>query len=170
VILLHHPGLPPGAGLYDRLLTVRTAVLRPGTLAEPASWLPLLPKEEKPLRGAVLCRAGKDADAAQELAGLLHHPGLQRRSGKTSGVTVGSCGRPAGVVPDPVLVPAQIAVEVGGGRWLDKAAVFVATAIVAPVFPLVGVLGWSAGFAAWGQASLPDRVSQHIATYLSRIA
>jgi WD40 repeat protein len=70
VALLRHPGLPPGAGLSDRLVTVRTAVLRPGTLAEPESWLPLLPQEEKLLRGAVLCRAGKHADAVQELAGL----------------------------------------------------------------------------------------------------
>jgi hypothetical protein len=70
VALLRHPGLPPGAGLYDRLLTARTAVLRPQTLIEPESWLPLLPGEEKLLRGAVLCRAGKHADALRELEGL----------------------------------------------------------------------------------------------------
>src|SRR5262249_28337959 len=70
VALLRHPALPPGAGLYDRLVTVRTAVLRPGTLAEPESWLAALPREEKLLRGAVLCRAGKHADAVRELAGL----------------------------------------------------------------------------------------------------
>jgi hypothetical protein len=69
VALLRHPGLP-GAGLYDRLVTVRTAVLRPGTLAEPESWLAVLPREEKLLRGAVLCRAGKHADAVKELEGL----------------------------------------------------------------------------------------------------
>jgi hypothetical protein len=70
VALLRHPGLPPGAGLYDRLVSVRTAVLRPGTLTNPESWLPLLPKEERLLRGAVLCRAGKDADPLKELEGL----------------------------------------------------------------------------------------------------
>jgi WD40 repeat protein len=70
VALLRHPGLPPGAGLHDRLVTVRTAVLRPGALPEPESWLPLLPREEKLLRGAVLCRAGKHAEALKELEGL----------------------------------------------------------------------------------------------------
>jgi hypothetical protein len=39
-------------------------------LAEPESWLPLLPREEKLLRGAVLYRAGKHADAVMELEGL----------------------------------------------------------------------------------------------------
>jgi WD40 repeat protein len=70
VALLRHPGLQSGAGLYDRLVTVRTAVLRPQTLTAPESWLAALPREEKLLRGAVLCRAGKHADAVGELAGL----------------------------------------------------------------------------------------------------
>jgi WD40 repeat protein len=68
--LLSHPAAPAGAGLLDRLETVRAAVLRPGTLTEPESWLPLLPGEEKLLRGAVLCRAGKHADAVKQLEAL----------------------------------------------------------------------------------------------------
>src|SRR5262249_19662511 len=52
------------------LVTVRTAVLRQGALDEPESWLAALPREEKLLRGAVLCRAGKHAGAVGELAGL----------------------------------------------------------------------------------------------------
>src|SRR5262249_4743686 len=35
------------------------------------SWLPRLPREEKLLRGAVLCRAGKHAEALEELKGLV---------------------------------------------------------------------------------------------------
>jgi hypothetical protein len=68
--LLRHPAAPAGAGDFDRLEAVRAAVLRPDTLTEPESWLPLLPGEEKLLRGAVLCRAGKHAEAVTELAGL----------------------------------------------------------------------------------------------------
>jgi hypothetical protein len=68
--MLRHRDLPPGASLHDRLVTVRTVVLRPGALAEPAAWLAALPREEKLLRGAVLCRAGKHADAVKELEGL----------------------------------------------------------------------------------------------------
>jgi hypothetical protein len=68
--LLRHPGLPPGAGQYDRLLTVRTAVLRPGTLTDPESWLPLIPWDDKLLHGAILCRAGKHTDAVKELQPL----------------------------------------------------------------------------------------------------
>jgi hypothetical protein len=68
--LLGHPAAPAGAGDFDRLETVRAAVLRPDTLTEPESWLPLLPREEKLLRGAVLCRAGEHTAAVQELEGL----------------------------------------------------------------------------------------------------
>jgi hypothetical protein len=59
--------MPSGAGPHDRLITLRTAVLRPGVLSEPESWLALLPKEEKLLRGAVLFRADKHLAASQEL-------------------------------------------------------------------------------------------------------
>ena len=55
-------------GTEDMLLTVRTAVLLPDALPRPESWLPLLPPGEKLLRGAVLCRAGKHAEAVKELA------------------------------------------------------------------------------------------------------
>jgi WD40 repeat protein len=68
--LLGHPAAPAGAGLFDRQQTVRASVLRPGTLADPESWLPLLPPDEKLLRGAILCRAGKHADAVKELQPL----------------------------------------------------------------------------------------------------
>jgi hypothetical protein len=68
--LLRHPGLLPGAGQYDRLVTVRTTVLRPGALVDPESWLPQIPADEKLLRGAILYRGGKHADAVTELAGL----------------------------------------------------------------------------------------------------
>jgi hypothetical protein len=71
--LLGHPAAPAGPGLFDRLQTVRASVLRPGTLADPESWLPQLPADEKLLRGAILCRAGKHADAVKELQ-LLKEP------------------------------------------------------------------------------------------------
>jgi hypothetical protein len=93
--LLQHPAAPAGAGDFDRLQTVRASVLRPDTLTEPESWLPLLPKEAKLdgwssmfrrlepltlmpketklLRGAVLYRAGKHAEAVKELQ-VLHEP------------------------------------------------------------------------------------------------
>jgi hypothetical protein len=61
---------PSGPGAIDRLQTVRAAVLRQGTLVDPESWLAALPKDEKVLRGAVLCRASKHADARKELEGL----------------------------------------------------------------------------------------------------
>jgi hypothetical protein len=67
--LLGHPA-PTGATDFDRLETVRASVLRPDTLTEPESWLPLLLPGEKLLRGAILCRAGKHADAVTELQSL----------------------------------------------------------------------------------------------------
>jgi WD40 repeat protein len=65
-----HPAAPAGAGLFDRLQTVGASVLRPGTLPDPESWLPEIPADEKLLRGAILCRAGKHADAVKELQPL----------------------------------------------------------------------------------------------------
>jgi hypothetical protein len=71
--VLGHPAAPAGAGLFDRLQTVRASVLRPGALVDPESWLPQVPANEKLLRGAILCRTGKHADAVKELQ-LLQEP------------------------------------------------------------------------------------------------
>jgi hypothetical protein len=68
--LLRHPAAAPGPSLFDRFQTVRASVLRPGVLVDPESWLRQIPEDEKLLRGAILCRAGKHADAVKELQSL----------------------------------------------------------------------------------------------------
>jgi WD40 repeat protein len=61
-------GCPYGATDFDRLLTVRTGVLIQGGLPDPLAWLPVVPETDRVLRGAVLCRAGKHAEAVEALA------------------------------------------------------------------------------------------------------
>jgi WD40 repeat protein len=54
----------------DRLWAVRAAVLLPQPAGTPETWLALVPKDEPLLRGAVLCRAGRHAEAVQLLEPL----------------------------------------------------------------------------------------------------
>jgi hypothetical protein len=54
----------------DRLWAVRAAVLLPKPPGTPETWLALVPGEEPLLRGAVLCRAGRHAEAVQLLEPL----------------------------------------------------------------------------------------------------
>jgi hypothetical protein len=59
---------PPRTTDLDRLLTVRAGVLTPGGLPDPVAWLGVVPEGDRVLRGAVLCRAGKHAEAVEALA------------------------------------------------------------------------------------------------------
>jgi WD40 repeat protein len=68
--LLQKPALLGGAGEFDRLLTARTGVLHPDGLPEPLSWLPAVPESEPLTRAALLCRAGKHAEAVALLQPL----------------------------------------------------------------------------------------------------
>jgi len=52
-------------------------------------------------------------------------------------------------------------VEIGAGRWMDKAT----TGTVA--FLLLWPLGVTTGIGAWQQLKLPERVFEHIAKFLS---
>jgi hypothetical protein len=67
-------------GLFDWQQTIRAAVLQPKTLTDPEQWLVRLPKEERLLRGAILCRAGKHADAVAELGDVRDPVGLLFRA------------------------------------------------------------------------------------------
>ena len=49
----------------------------------------------------------------------------------------------------------NITVEIGAGRWLDKAAVGAASILWLPLF-------FTAGFGAWQQMKLPNKIYQYI--------
>ncbi len=55
-------------------------------------------------------------------------------------------------------------VEIGAGRWIDKAAT--GTVGVLILWPLAVI----AGIGAWQQLKMPERVFEHIATFLSPYA
>jgi hypothetical protein len=64
-------GPSPGYGgvtEWDRLVTVRAGVLMSDGLPEPLAWLPAVPEADVVTRGALLCRAGKYADAVEVLS------------------------------------------------------------------------------------------------------
>jgi WD40 repeat protein len=69
-----------GCGLWEWQQTIRAAVLQPGVLKDRQTWLTRLPKDDKLLRGAVLCRAGKHAEAVAELADVRDPVGLLFRA------------------------------------------------------------------------------------------
>jgi len=53
-------------------------------------------------------------------------------------------------------------VEIGAGRWADKAAVGAVSMVVfAPLLV-------TAGIGAWQQAKMPERIFEHVATFLSQ--
>ena len=60
--------------------TIRASVLQPAMLRDPQTWLARLPKDDKLLRGAILCRSGKHAGAVAELADVRDSVGLLFRA------------------------------------------------------------------------------------------
>jgi hypothetical protein len=52
-------------------------------------------------------------------------------------------------------------VEMGAGRWIDKAT------IGAVAYFILWPLAVTAGVGAWQQIKMPERVSEHIAAFLS---
>lgn len=56
----------------------------------------------------------------------------------------------------------NVNVEIGAGRWLDKAAAGTVS------FFVLWPLAVTAGFGAWQQMKMPERVFGHIATFLSQ--
>jgi hypothetical protein len=77
-LAMHEPAF--GCGLFEWQQTIRASVLQPKVLTNPEQRLARLPKEEKLLRGAILCRAGKHADALAELAEARDPVGLLFRA------------------------------------------------------------------------------------------
>jgi WD40 repeat protein/serine/threonine protein kinase len=77
-LAIHEPAF--GCGLFEWQQTIRAAVLQPKVLTNPEQWLARLPNEEKLLRGAILCRAGKHAGAVAELADVRDPVGLLFRA------------------------------------------------------------------------------------------
>jgi WD40 repeat protein/tRNA A-37 threonylcarbamoyl transferase component Bud32 len=77
-LAVHEPAF--GCGLLEWQHTIRAAVLQPKLLTNPEQWLARLPKEEKLLRGAILCRAGKHAEAVAELVDVRDPVGLLFRA------------------------------------------------------------------------------------------
>jgi hypothetical protein len=69
-----------GGGLFQWQQTIRAAVLQPGVLKNPETWLARPPKDDKLLRGAILCRAGKHAEAIAELSDVRERVGLLFRA------------------------------------------------------------------------------------------
>jgi hypothetical protein len=69
-----------GCALLEWQQTIRAAVLQPGVLKNSETWLARLPKDDKPLRGAILCRAGKHAQAVAELADMRDRVALLFRA------------------------------------------------------------------------------------------
>jgi DNA-binding beta-propeller fold protein YncE len=67
-------------GLFGWQQTIRTAVLQPGVLKNPETWLARLPKDDKLLRGAVLCRSGEPILALAELSEVRDPVGLLVRA------------------------------------------------------------------------------------------
>ena len=55
-------------------------------------------------------------------------------------------------------------VEIGAGRWIDKAASGTVALLV--LWPLVV----TAGIGAWQQMKMPERIFEHIATFLRPLA
>jgi hypothetical protein len=69
-----------GCGLFEWQQTIRAAVLQPRVLTNPHTWLARLTKDDKLLRGAILCRAGKYAEAVAELSEVRDPVGLLFRA------------------------------------------------------------------------------------------
>src|SRR5262249_48727298 len=69
-----------GCGVFEWQQTIRTAVLQPSVQKNPQTWLARLPKGDKLLRGAILCRAGKHAEAVGELADVRDPVGFLFRA------------------------------------------------------------------------------------------
>ncbi len=67
--------LPPPAPVGERSALVRACLLCPDTVPDPARLLPVLPPADPVARGAALFRAGKHAEAAQLLSGLVEPAG-----------------------------------------------------------------------------------------------
>jgi eukaryotic-like serine/threonine-protein kinase len=69
-----------GCGLLEWQQTIRAAVLQPGVLKNPQTWLARLPKDDKLLRGAILCRCDEPILARAELADVRDPVGLLFRA------------------------------------------------------------------------------------------
>jgi WD40 repeat protein/serine/threonine protein kinase len=59
--------LTPPVRPYDQIRIVQAALLRPGAVANPAALLPLVDPNDRVTRAAVLCRAGRHAEAVEML-------------------------------------------------------------------------------------------------------
>ncbi|MDM8549364.1 hypothetical protein QUF72_04765 [Desulfobacterales bacterium HSG2] len=56
----------------------------------------------------------------------------------------------------------MVNVEIGAGRWIDKAAAGAVSMLI--LWPLAV----TAGIGAWRQANMPGRIFGHVAEYLSQ--
>jgi hypothetical protein len=72
--------VPGEASLFEWQQTIGAAVPQPGVLKNPQTWLARLPKDDKLLRGAILCRAGKHAEAVAELSDARDPVGMLFRA------------------------------------------------------------------------------------------
>jgi hypothetical protein len=108
-----------GCGLFEWQETIRAAVLQPGVLKDPETWLARLPKDDKLLRGAILCRAGKHAEAA-ELSDVRDPVGLLFRAVAESGRGNQAAARAALAKARKLIPPDKIdLVEQSPLPWLE---------------------------------------------------
>jgi hypothetical protein len=67
-------------GLWQWQETIRASVLQPGVLQNPRTWLARLPRDDKLLRGAILCRCGEANLAVAELSEVRDPVGVLFRA------------------------------------------------------------------------------------------
>jgi hypothetical protein len=113
-----------GCGLFEWQQTIRAAVLQPGVLTNPKTWLARIPKDDKLLRGAILCRAGKHAEAVAELSDVRERVGLLFRALAEHGRGNKEAARAALAEARKLLPPDQIdLIEQSPLPWLEMVEV-----------------------------------------------
>jgi hypothetical protein len=109
-----------GCGLFEWQQTIRAAVMQPGVLTNPQTWLARLPTDDKLLRGAILCRAGKHAEAVAELSEVRDPVGLLFRALAEHGRGNQAAARAALAEAKQLMPPEQIdLIEQSPLPWLE---------------------------------------------------
>jgi hypothetical protein len=108
-------------GLFQWQQTIRAAVLQPGVLKNPHTWLARLPKDDKLLRGAILCRYGEPIRAVAELSDVRDPVGLLFRALAEHGRGNKEAARAALAEARKLMPPEQIdLIEQSPLPWLES--------------------------------------------------
>jgi hypothetical protein len=110
-----------GCGLFQWQQTIRAAMLQPGVLNNPHTWLALLPKDDKLLRGAILCRYGEPIMAVAELSDVRDPVGLLFRALAEHGCSNKEAARAALAEAKKLIPPEKIdLIEQSPLPWLER--------------------------------------------------